>query len=362
MNESFMKRAYVLAKKGEGFTSPNPCVGAVIVKNGKVLAEGWHKKAGEDHAEIVAIKKMKDVSRLKDAELYVTLEPCCHTGKTPPCVNKIIEVGIKKVKIGMKDPFSEVNGRGVKLLKKSGIDVEVLSEKSDLYGKIRELNQPFIKSVKVGFPYVTIKAGISLDGKIATSNGDSKWITSDESRNDARLERNKHDCVIVGAGTVEKDDPMLGDKLRIIIDKFLSSNPKKKVFRDKNVFVATTDMSFKNRKELFMKNGINFKSFGKHTVSIEKLLKYLNSIGVRSVFVEGGSHVHGHFYDSFLKNPASIDKVIFYVAPKLMGGETSLPVIGGKGVDFVNKIREFSYSDIVKIGKDLKITGVFNSY
>lgn len=357
-----MQKAYELAKKGLGKVSPNPCVGAVIVKNGEILAEGWHKKAGDDHAEIDAINKVKDISKLKGAELYVTLEPCCHFGKTPPCVNRIIETGIKEVFIGMMDPFPKVKGKGIKILKKNGIFTEIFPKNTELAHKIFELNQPFLKAVKTNMPYVIMKAGISLDGKIATYTRDSKWITSEDARNDSKIERSFCDCVVIGAGAVESDDPVLGDKLRVVIDKFLSSDLKRKVFRDEKVFVATTDMASKNERELFKKSGINFKSFGKNVVSIEKLLKYLYSTGVHSVFVEGGSGVHGYFYDAFLKNQKLIDKVIFYVAPKFIGGEKSLPVIGGTGVKFVREIKGFLDYNIEKVGRDIKFVGYFNCY
>lgn len=360
----------MLAKKGEGFTSPNPCVGAVIVKGGKILAEGWHKKAGEDHAEIVAIKKISKKSDLKGSSLYVTLEPCCHTGKTPPCVNSIVDAGIKEVFVGMVDPFAKVKGKGVKFLKKHGVKVEILKPTSELAKTISDINQPFIKSVKLGLPYVILKAGISLDGKIATSTGDSKWITSEASRDDSRVERSKCDCVIVGSGTVDKDNPNLfaaalyNSKriLRIVIDKFLSSNVNKNIFRDKNVFVATMDMASKINKDKFTKAGIKFKFFGEHVVSIKKLLVYLNSIGIQSVFVEGGGSVHGHFYDAAIKDKTLVDKVIFYIAPKLIGGEKSLSVIGGTGYESISKIDSFKNSELKKIGEDFKFTGVFNSY
>lgn len=350
-----MKRAATLAKKGEGFVSPNPCVGAVIVKNGKIIGEGWHKKAGMDHAEIVAIKDVLNKGgNLKDTDLYVTLEPCCHCGKTPPCIDAVLKYGFKNVFIGMIDPFVQVKGRSVKILKKKGIQVEICIGK--IADEIRALNQPFIKWATLGLPYVIMKAGMSLDGKIATSAGESKWITSEQARIDGKFERNKCDAVLVGAGTVSADNPELGDKLRVIIDAKLDLNVKSKVFRNKNVFVACTDEAVAKNKVKFKKSGIEFKSLGKNRISVEKLLKFLGKRGIQSVFVEGGSEVNGSFFDEKM-----IDKVIFYIAPKLIGGK-GLPVIGGKGIEKLSEVMEFKNFSVDKIGKDLKAVGVLNFY
>lgn len=350
-----MKRAEDLAKKGEGFVSPNPCVGAVIVKNGRIIGEGWHKKAGMDHAEIVAIKDaLSKGGNLKDTDLYVTLEPCCHCGKTPPCVDAVVKYGFKNVFIGMIDPFVQVKGRSAEILKKKGIHVEICTGK--IADEIRTLNQPFIKWAILGLPYVVMKAGMSLDGKIATCTGESKWITSEQARKDGKFERNKCDAVLVGAGTVGADDPELGDKLRVIIDAELDLSIKSKVFRNKNVFIACTDEAITKNKVKFEKLGIEFKSFGKKRIPIEKLLKFLGKRGIQNVFVEGGSEVNGSFFDEKM-----IDKVIFYIAPKLIGG-AGLSIIGGKGIKKLNELRKLDNFSIIKVGKDFKAVGILNSY
>jgi len=369
MKELLMLKAYELAKKGEGFTSPNPCVGAVIVKNGKVVGEGWHKKAGGDHAEIMAIKSAK--SSVNGADLYVTLEPCCHVGKTGPCTDAIIKAGIKNVFIGMEDPFANVNGKGIKILKKHGIKVEVLNLKSELSNNIRKINQPFLKWVGVGLPYLTLKAGMSLDGKIATTARESKWITGEKSREDAYMERGKCDAVVVGAGTVALDDPELQNHgrykakkiLRIVVDENLDLGLKYKVFKDKNVLVVCMDNVSEKNKNRFKKAGIEFKSFGKK-ISVEKLLKFLATRGVQSIIVEGGSQTHGMFYDASLNNKNLLDKVLFYIAPKIIGGKNSLSVIGGSGIKKLSEARESSEIEIEagKTGKDVKYVAVFNRY
>lgn len=362
-----MLRAIELARLGVGKTSPNPCVGAVIVKGGCIVAEGWHKKAGEKHAEIEAIECLMKKSGIKtvdidpllfsNAELYISFEPCCHFGKTPPCTESIIKAGFKTVYIGMKDPFVRVNGRGIAALKRAGIKVEVLKPESDLAFEVRKLNQPFIKLAKTGLPYVVLKAGMSLDGKIATKTGESKWITSEFSRKDARNMRNLYDVVLVGSGTVLNDDPNLGKKLRIVIDNRLECDVSAQVFRDKNCFVACSEKPLESRKKLFKKAGISYKSFGKGRVSLKSLLKYLGKKGITSLFVEGGNSVHGAFFDEGL-----IDQVLFYISPTLIGGEESLSVIGGQGISFLKKALKIREIEVARIDEDLKISGVVNFY
>lgn len=371
MNEVFMKRAIELAQKGEGFVSPNPCVGAVIVKNGKIVGEGWHKKAGLEHAEIIAIKDaLKNRANLKNADLYVTLEPCCHYGKTPPCVNKIIKLSIKKIFIGMIDPFKKVNGKSVEIFKKNNIYVEICNSNSNVSKEIRALNQPFIKLAKIGLPYVIMKAGVSLDGKIATKDGQSRWITSKQARNDARFERSKCDAVLIGANTVLKDDPELylikkfknKNFWKIIVDAELNCPIDVKVFKYKNVFVATTDLAPLKNKEKYRKAGVKFKSFGKKRISIEKFLRYLGKLNIQSVFVEGGSEVNGSFFDAFLKDKSMLDKIIFYIAPKLIGSKEALSVIGGEGITEISKKIDLKNFKVKMINKDIKAEGIFNFY
>lgn len=356
MNEDiFMKRAIDLALKGLGKTAPNPCVGAVVVKNEKIIGEGWHEKAGKAHAEVLALDG--DVSA---GTLFVTLEPCCHHGKTPPCTDLILSSGIKKVVIGMIDPFGKVAGKGVEILRRAGVEVEIY--KGSLEREIRDLNQPFIKLNSVGIPYVTLKAGMSLDGKIANRSRQSKWITDENSRKDSKFERALCDAVLVGFGTVAADDPELAGAKRIVFDKNLKLDLKKKIFRDKNVFVACTDLASVSNKRRFEKAGIEFRSFGKKEISIAAFLRFLGKNGIQSLFVEGGSGVHGAFYDAFLKNPLLLDKIIFYVAPKILGSSEALPVVGGIGVRNLASAPEFIDFQCGKLEKDLKIVGRFNFY
>lgn len=375
-----MKRAVELAKKGLGFTSPNPSVGAVIVKGGEVVAEGYHKKAGDEHAEIKAMKELMkktglvtvdfDPALFENATLYVTLEPCSHNGKTPSCSKAIVAAGFKKVYIGMKDPFKKVNGRGISYLKKNGIDVQVLKAGTELAQEIRNLNQPFIKWATTGSPYLIMKAGMSLDGKIATSGGESKWITGEKARKDAGRERSLCDAVMVGAGTVVADDPELAahgvyrrkNLLRVIVDPKLGLSLDKKVFRDENVVVFCSKLASKKNVEKFRKAGVKVKRFGNGVVSVKAMLKYLVGMGVQSVFVEGGSGVHGHIYDAFLKDRKLIDKVIFYQSPKILGGTKSFSAVGGEGISKLKSAKSLENVEYEVLENDLKISGIFNSY
>lgn len=348
-----MKRALELAQKGEGFTSPNPCVGAVIVKNGKIIGEGWHKKAGTDHAEVVAIKSVKNKKALRGADIYVTLEPCNHYGRTPPCTKAIIEYGFKKVFVGILDP---IHKGGILELKKHGIVTEVLDDDSDLAKKIRFLNKGFLKFAKTGLPYVIIKAGISLDGKITAKKGTQTWITSKKARADAKQERSKADAVLVGSGTVKIDNPELGTShkykskklLRVIIDKELTSNLKSKVFRNKNVFVACTDLASAKDKLRFKRAGISFKSFGKKRIRVPALLKHLSSLGIQTLFVEGGSGIFISFHDYF-------DELLLYISPKVIGEKGSVGMFGAQSLNPLSSLKKHEYTCVEKIGREVKV-------
>ena len=365
-----MYRAIELAKKGKGFTSPNPIVGAVVVLSGEIIGEGWHKKAGMRHAEVGAILEARKKCDLKDAIVYVTLEPCCHFGKTPPCTDLIIESGIKNVVIGMKDSFWRVERKGIKRLKDEGINVEMVKSNSNIFRDICYLNQSFLKWAQTGLPYVVMKSATTLDGKIATVVGESKWITGKKTRVDSRLERSLCDAVLVGCGTVDADDPELaahGDYkkkklLRVIIDPLLSLSLDKKVFRDENVFVACTKKATEKNKERFKKFGIDFKEFGPIEISVKLLLQYLGKKNITKLFVEGGSGVHGSFHDAALVDPLIVDEVLCYIAPKIFGGSKALSVVGGKGVKSI--VASLSLNDVSTsvIDNDLKMRGFVNFY
>lgn len=365
MNNLFWKRTLELASFGASKVSPNPMVGALIVEGAEILAEGWHKGYGLDHAEIDAYKNFRikfPKKTLAGCELYVNLEPCSHVGKTPPCADFIVKAGFKRVHIAMLDPNLKVNGRGIDILKNAGIEVDVLPEDSEFAMAARDLNQAFIKFISLGLPYVTLKAGLSFDGKIATRFNESKWISSDASRHDSRAIRDCSDAVVIGSSTVLLDNPNLGSSLRVILDKDLSLDLNFDVFRDNNVLVATTELASLSNRKKYSDAGVDFVILGSKRVSIVKLLEFLAKRSVQSVFVEGGASVHGSFVDAALKDGNCLDKFIFYFAPKIIGSSSSLSVVGGDGAKSLSDAFEFEKFYYEKIGPDLKITAFKNIY
>lgn len=348
-DEKFMKRALSLAEKGRGFVSPNPPVGCVIVKNGKIAASGWHRKFGFPHAEIEALKKTG--AKAKGATMYVNLEPCAHFGKTPPCAAAIIESGIKRVVVAMKDPNPLVNGRGIKILKKSGVRVAI----GCLKNEAEELNEVFIKYIVKEEPFVALKAAMSLDGKIATKTGDSKWITSDSSRKFVKNLRDKYDAVLVGIETVLKDNPRLcgsnTEPLRVILDSKLRIPLAAKVLRNKKVLIFTTKKAPRKKIGILQKKGFKIKIFPEN-IRIVPLLHFLGKQNISSVLVEGGSEIFGSFFDA-----KSVDKIYWFVAPKIIGGINAKPAVSGQGVNLLRKAAFISNLKILKSGDDCLFIG-----
>jgi len=313
-----MKEVLDLARVAKGKTSPNPMVGAIIVKGNKIIAKGYHKRCGEDHAELVCIKK--GAGRLKGASLYVNLEPCYHYGKTSPCVDEIIKSGIKKVIIGIKDSNPLTKGRSIVKLKKNGIKVKV----GVLKKECERLNEEFIKYIKHKTPFIVSKTAQTIDGKIATSTGSSKWITSNITRRYAKKKRDEFDAILVGINTVLKDDPGLnGFKKRnlkkIILDTTLKISLKSKIFKKgklNNCFVATTKKASKNKIKTLENKGINviICPLKEGKIDLKWLLKRLAKLEVISILLEGGSKVVGNA----LKTNWLI-KCIFILLLKLLG-------------------------------------------
>ncbi len=335
-DEQFMKKALSLAKKGLGWTRPNPLVGAVIVKEGKIIGQGYHTKFGFPHAEVEAFQSAHRLGRTTEgATLYVTLEPCCHVGKTPPCVHAIIRAGIKKVVCSHLDPNPLVAGKGRDMLQKHGIEVDVglLEQES------KQLNEGFITFHILKRPFVAVKFAASLDGKIATSSGDSKWITNEKARTFARKLRAQYDAILVGKNTVLKDNPHLGcrnskvkDPLRIILDSTLSLPIESQVFRDSNVLVVATARAPREKIQEFEDRGIQVVCFTSKTISIKKILTELSKRNILSILVEGGSQVIGSFFDVGL-----VDKVYAFHAPLIIGGKGALSAVGGEGAGTIIK-------------------------
>lgn len=367
----FMSLALGLAKKGLGKTSPNPVVGAVVVKNGKVVGTGYHKKAGLEHAEIRALREA--AGKAKDATLYVTLEPCDHFGKTLPCTEAIIKSGVRKVVAAMRDPNPLNNGKGFKRLKKAGI--EVVS--GVLENDAKKLNEIFIKYITTKKPFVIAKIAQSLDGKIATRTGDSKWISGEESRQYVHRLRGTVDAVMVGANTVIKDDPLLTSRplktdyrlqttdqrqevkqpVKIVVDSMLKISPMAKIFSKVSpakVILATTKSAHKDRIRRFKKMGADVLILGVKNgkVDLRQLMKELGRREITSVLVEGGGELIGSLVEENL-----IDKFLFFISPKIIGGKNAITSVEGRG------IKKFSQAPILKdikykkFGNDLLIEG-----
>lgn len=355
MNDiAYMKLALSLAKATIGQTSPNPSVGAVIVKDGRLVGTGTHLKAGGAHAEVLAIKEAKE--HTNDAVLYVTLEPCIHYGKTPPCTDLIIQSGIKKVYVATLDPNPLVRGKGVEKLLEAGIDVEVgLCEEEAL-----PLYEKFFHFIQTNTPYVTLKTAISFDGKTATKTGDSKWITSKEARRDVHHLRHEHDAILVGIETVLKDNPLLTTRrpqgginpIRVILDTNLKIPYTANVVQDRSAktIIFTGNSIDVTKKEKLEQQGVEIISLMKPTISIKEVLRMLGERKVTSLLVEGGATVHA----SFLKENA-FQQIITYIAPTIIGGNLAKPFIGGDGVLFVKDGMRLEFTSVELIGPDIKI-------
>ncbi|MDO8282370.1 MAG: bifunctional diaminohydroxyphosphoribosylaminopyrimidine deaminase/5-amino-6-(5-phosphoribosylamino)uracil reductase RibD [Thermodesulfovibrionia bacterium] len=357
-NEMYIKKALALAAKGIGRTSPNPAVGAVIVKNNRVIAADYHKKAGEPHAEALALAKAG--SDAKGATLYINLEPCCHTDKkTPPCTSAIIRSGINKVVVSMLDPNPKVSGKGIEALCNAGIETEV----GIMEREASKLNEAFVKFITTKKPFVILKIAQSIDGKIADAKGESKWITGEKARKHVHKLRNELDAVMVGIGTVIKDDPSLDCRMirgrnpyRIIIDSALriSLNSKVLGYKDGKTIIATTDKAAARKIDAVRKTGhqvMIVKSRDKH-VDLQDLVSKLGKMGISSIIIEGGSHIAA----SALLDKI-VDKVMFFIAPKVIGGKDALTSVeGGAPASLINsiKIRDMKTR---RFGDDLLIEG-----
>lgn len=326
MDKEYMELALKLALKGKGKVNPNPLVGAVVVKNNKIIGQGYHKFFGGPHAEVYALDEAGE--NAKGATLYVTLEPCSHFGKTPPCVEKIKKMGIKKCVVSCLDPNPLVAGRGVKILREAGIEVEVGICKE----KALEINKVFFKYIQTNKPFLFLKCAITLDGKIATSFGDSKWITNEASRQKVQELRNEYTGIMIGVNTLIKDNPRLTARIkngrnpfRIVVDPHFKT-PKDSNFAnfDDNKGIIVTSKNILNNLELiekyklFSKKGIQFIFLPKEEFSIDEILDKIGELKIDSVFLEGGSYL---ISKAFKEN--RIDGGEIFIAPKILGGGLS---------------------------------------
>jgi len=350
-DERFMRRALALARKGEGSVSPNPLVGAVIVRDGRIIAEGFHRCCGENHAEIDAIRNATET--ITGATFYITLEPCSHYGRTPPCIEALIAHRPGRVVVGAVDPNPLVSGSGIEALKQSGIETEV----GVLEEACRESNRVFFKYIRTGIPYVTLKFAQTLDGRVAASSGHSHWISSPPSLRFAHQLRAVHDAILVGAGTVLADNPELTcrlvrgrDPLRIVVDSRLRLSPDATVFSDgKKTLAAATRRAPAERRRLLEKKGIEVLEIGEDPagrVDLRALLTLLGKREISSLLVEGGATVA----TSFLKENLA-DRLIVILAPKIIG--EGINAVGDLGIRRMDNALSFSFKRITRRGADL---------
>lgn len=348
----FLKKTFVLAKEAEGCTSPNPLVGAVIAKNSRVIAQGFHKKAGLAHAEIEAIRSAK--ISIAGSTLYVNLEPCYHFGRTPPCVDEIIRRGIKKVVIATTDPNPLVSGKSIKKLRAAGIEVKV----GLLRKEAEKLNEVFFTNMRLQRPFVVAKLAQSLDGKIATAKGLSQWITNPKSRFFSKSLRDRYDSVLVGVNTVIKDNPRLdGSKkipFKIVLDHSLDIPVKSLLVRKyaDRLILFTSEQGKKYLKRIPKDIRIFMLKAQGDYFPLKRVLKILYDLGIMSVFVEGGSETMGRFFEAKL-----VDKIYFFIAPKIIGGRKSLSSVGAEGFASLDKCPIIEDIEVKRLDSDMLISG-----
>lgn len=359
----YMLRALELASKGSGSTSPNPLVGAVIVKDGRIIGEGWHERAGESHAEINAIANSKEP--IEGATMYVNLEPCSHHGRTPPCAVELVKRKFGRVVIAMEDPNPMVAGRGIKLLRDNGIQVDVGVHKLEAL----KLNDIFIKHITKKTPFVLLKAAMTLDGKTATKSGDSKWISGKLSRGYVHQLRNRYTSILVGLNTVLKDDPELttrleGEKgrnpIRIILDSKGRIPADAKVLRmyaGRSTIIASTEDMNQEKQRFLKAEGAEIIITGKRDekVDMKQLIEELGKRGIDSLLVEGGGTVAASFLEDGL-----IDKAAIFIAPVIIGGKAAPTPVMGAGVDLISDGYRLKHQSITIFGQDVLVEGYIN--
>jgi len=354
-HEYYMNLAMKFALKAKGMTSPNPLVGALVVKDGRIVGRGFHEKAGLAHAEVAALDEAARLA--KGATLYVTLEPCAHFGRTPPCVDRIIQSGVKEVVVGMIDPNPLNNGKGIRIMANHKIKVRV----GVLEDKLRSINKAFITYITQRMPYVTVKAAQSLDGKIATRTGESKWITSDKSRSFSHALRKEYDAVMVGVNTVMRDNPRLDawfakrQPVKIVVDSQLSTPQDANIFSgNSKVIIATLPakpgQETQNRSVLSQKATIMEvkEKFGQ--VNLKDMLKRLARMEITSILVEGGGTLIGSLFDEGL-----VDSVKFFISPKIIGGRDAVSSVMGKGIARIDGAIMLDNISVRRIKEDILV-------
>jgi diaminohydroxyphosphoribosylaminopyrimidine deaminase/5-amino-6-(5-phosphoribosylamino)uracil reductase len=363
-DELFMKRALELAVRGQGRTTPNPMVGAVVVKDARIIGEGYHEAAGRAHAEVSALEAAG--SAAAGATLYVTLEPCNHTGRTPPCTEKILGAGIRRVVVAMADPNPHVKGGGIDFIRKRGVEVTTGVQES----RARRLNEAYVKYITTGLPFVVVKCAATLDGWIATGSGDSRWVSGQQSRQYVHRLRHAMDAILVGVDTIVADDPRLTARLngvegmhprRIILDTHLRISDNARVLRTEGgadtIVVTGPSISQKRAKKVAgdgvrvlaapVKNG---------RIDLDALMPLLGSMQVTSLLIEGGGAVIG----SALRDQV-VDKILFFYAPKIFGGDNGVPMCRGSGPDLMKDCMAVEDINVHRFGDDVMIEGYVRS-
>ena len=344
-----MDAALAAARLADFATSPNPMVGCVVARGGEVIATGYHRRAGGPHAEVEALAVAGD--RARGADVYMTLEPCAHQGRTPPCVDALIAAAPRRVVIAMSDPNPRVAGRGADALRHAGIVVEMGVHEAES----QRLNEFYVKHRLTGRPFVSTKFAMSLDGKIATRAGESRWITGEDSRRHGHRLRHIHDAILVGVGTVIADDPALTARLegedarqplRVVLDSQLRTQQSAKVVGPNTLIASTRSGSIGTAEILVLPAADDGR------VRLAPLLDELGRRGILSLLVEGGSEVHGSFFAEGL-----VDKVLAYMAPRLIGGRDAPGAIGGRGIERLVETVQLRELDTTRLGADILITG-----
>lgn len=358
-DKKYMDLAIRLARRADGMTSPNPRVGAVVVKSGRIVGKGYHRRAGTPHAEIHALKEAGKQAR--GATLFVTLEPCDHHGRTGPCTEAVRAAGIRRVVAGMRDPNPLVCGQGLARLRKQGIRIESgLQEKA-----CRNLNEDYVKFITTGLPFVTFKAAASLDGRVATGTGESRWISGEASRRLVHRLRAKSDAILAGIGTIRKDDPELTARpdqkiakkpLRVVMDSRLRIPLNARIVRSPlpaPTLIATTKKSPPKKRELLRRRGIEVIVLPEKNGKVDPraLLRALGKKGVMSLLLEGGPELASAFFREKL-----IDKFLIFLAPKLIGGKLAPGILAGAGIAHLKAAVPVRDRKIQAVGEDLLIT------
>jgi len=358
-NEKFMQLALELARRGEGRTRPNPPVGAVVVRDGHIVGKGFHPRAGEAHAEVFALEQAGGMAA--EADLYVTLEPCSHHGRTGPCCEAIVKAGIRRVFIGATDPNPHVDGGGTRYLQQAGLEVR----SGILEPQCRRLIAPFARHATTGLPFVILKSATTLDGFTACASGDSQWVSGEESRRHVHSLRDRVDAIMVGAGTVEKDDPRLTarlpeggrDPLRVVVDSTLRIRENAAVLQgdsDATTLIATTGRADDRKVERLRAGGaeVLILSEDEGRVDLKDLLQHLGRRDIQSLLLEGGATLAGRCFRQRL-----IGRVMVFVAPRMLGGEDGQGIFAGPGVQVMNEAPTLQDVRISRFGDDTLIEG-----